>query len=378
MINIQKIQTAFNQYVGYKEEQDITLDTNLQVSNSGFYVNDIPGVDLQSIDKSQWIKDDLTHKTVSDYLEGIYNSTLLDMVYNFINQLQAKYVNTELKSEKYIMNNAPTKKGTQKERFVGYYIKLKDSSTLRMVLKSIALQCDTAQIVRIFLYEMNTRQPLFEHDLVIAEDKARNYEALTDKILTFKTDNSSGNTYLLGFYENVSDNPQSWQLDIDSEVYIVEQNITVKSEFATIIPISIDKSFFDWNGTTYLLPTSYTDEITNNYDNLEGLSFSYKIDCDYTDMIIDNMELFAKILQYELGKRIINDSLNSKVFNQITESNRTEWAGLLISFDNTLSGYSYKDSKDKELYNKGLYAILIENFKNIDCECFNTGIIPFM
>lgn len=153
MINNTKIQTSFNELVGYKEEQELTLarqtsgllivgqvykivnfitgdnflnvgassnatgiiftatgttptawtqlsvlqNQHLLTSDSNLFVNDLPGVDLITVDRAQWIYSDLSHKTITDYLNGIYEPTVLSMVYNFLNKMQSEFNNSELK-----------------------------------------------------------------------------------------------------------------------------------------------------------------------------------------------------------------------------------------------------------------------------------------
>ena len=65
------ILTAASGIVGYRSSTDSNysgLHSYLKSSNSGFYVNDIPGISLELIDDTK------TEKTFNNYVQDVHNA----------------------------------------------------------------------------------------------------------------------------------------------------------------------------------------------------------------------------------------------------------------------------------------------------------------
>ena len=364
MLDFTQILSEFHNLVGYKNENEIILTPDLNQSDSGLFVNDIAGVDLLSIQKSAFLKSDLTpEKTVSDYLSDIYNTEVIALLLQFIREKENYLKNSLFPArEKIVEKSASQDKLAQSERFVGFYIYLSKSHNLLTKILRLSLQLTESQTIRVYLYDLNKKQPIKTQDIDITHPFDRIYHDLTDFILNY---NGSGE-YLIGYYEYQSDNPQAYQLHQNNNSYKIDK-VSAKSikKLVNIAPISIDKSYLDT--TNFTLPdTAGISPILYS----AGLDLEIEIDCDYTDLIINNKMKFAEALQIQLAKRIIGDCLYTKEFNTVTESNRSRWQSMILYFNNRLNGYEFQDEHGNSGRKEGLIKELIKSFEGIDNVCF--------
>jgi hypothetical protein len=246
----------------------------------------------------------------------------------------------------------------QTSSFVGYYIKLRESNSLKLAIKSIAVQVNKIQTVRLFLYNLNKKTAEKYID-VITENFEKNFEVLSNWILDFTDRNNSGNVYLLGYYEHDAVNPQVWQLNADAKGYNYDNKTGVYLH-DLIIPIRINKQFWNWTGTTYDLPQ--VTEMQQDYSN--NVIFSYIIDVDYTNLLIDNKVRFAELLQYTFALRLVQDFF-SNAFNQIQQSNLEKYKELEKRLKVDLNGFRIETEKSMGFSN-GLVQNLLEEFSGID------------
>jgi len=413
MYNKTDILTKFNQLVGYKEQDGITLSrqtsglltigetyiildyvtgdefvncgaanvtgsefvatnttptvyTNLSVlqnqkllvSNSYLYVNDISGILLENIQKSRPTED------VSTYLENIYNSTVIKLVDNFISKAK-KYLDTKaLRVNQPINSENQDGLITQNENFIGYFIELNNSNSLKMIINSIALQVNKAQTVRIFLYDLSKKVAVETMD-ISCTDFDKDYNSLIDWTLMFKTLENTGSKFLIGFYEYNSTNPETWQLDSDSKSYSTTVHKHYDYEVSEITPILINKNNFNYNAITGTYDLPEFDECIMYNGGYSNVFFNYTIEADYTNLIIDTYLSFAISLQYTLALKIINDCYSSNSFNAVQNSNKDEYLKLSQKLILDLNGFNI-ETKEGVGYSNGLIQDLIKEFENID------------
>jgi len=373
MYNFLDIKTAFTGLVGYKEENELTLDAALKQSSSGYYVNDLAGISLQNIKSGMFVKTDLSQDTVSTYLASIADAELLNLIQNFIKVKEKTLKTQKLVSNFDFIENYQTEKLLQTGGFHGFYFNFKNSKNLYGVLNSVSLQLDATDTVKIYLYDLQTKIPLKTFDYTVGQDLTQEYQDLTNWIVKYQDENGSGRTYLIGYYDYDSSNPlpdhqlsentQSYRLDFDAKRcdYL---------NYMFISPVNVDKNYINYNSTTgvYDLPT--VENIVNDSYSF-GLNARISVDADYTDILVKYVDKFAQALQYQLALRIVNDFLYSNEFNHITESNRKLMQELAVSLENKLIGYSLYSPDGRELQRKGIYTEIVEELEGIDKVIFS-------
>ena len=95
MINNTKIQSCFNGLVGWRESSKApicypNLSNSITTSNSGLYVNDIPGITLNLLNDVLG-KDETS---IDNYLTNLHNSSSIELINDFIINQKSK-INTK-------------------------------------------------------------------------------------------------------------------------------------------------------------------------------------------------------------------------------------------------------------------------------------------
>jgi hypothetical protein len=372
MINQTAILTSFNQLVGYKDQQGQTLSAGLKVSNSGLYVNDLSGVDLESVNKSIFIKTDLTQeKTVSTYLSDIYNAEVIKLVNKVIHKSKNLLHNKEVFKFIDTVQDVYYQEAAQKGDFVGYLIELNNSITINCAISQLQLQLKLADNVRIYLYELSKKTAIATYDFDYNTTFDKLSKDVSTFILEYQNEYGSGLTYLIGFYEYNSVNPQAVQLSQNNAIYEYRTNILPKiKDFAYIIPVRIDKQYHNYS-TDYQCPTITENNLCFNHSNsyIGSLGLRLSLVSDYSDIVIKYVSYFAEALQYSLALRIINDCIFTKNFNQVTESQINNWKNIAIFLENKLNGYDFTTSEGRGHYN-GLIETLIQDLEGVDSMVF--------
>jgi len=373
MINKTLIDTELAQLVGYRNENEHTLDVALNVAISGLFVNDLTGISLQAIESAGFLKSDLTpESTVSEYLEKIYNAELNGVLNEFLFKSQTLLRNKAIKSQGFENKFRNTEVSEQDNgRFVGFLMSLANGYNLISTIKRISLQLLEVQNIKIYLYDLLKQEAIniFDFDFTTAKDVQ---SKLTDFLLEYQDENSRSKDFLLGYYEFDSSNPlPEHQLNESNKSYqCKELTEGACSETFMSKSITIPNDYLNFNAVSgnYDLPI----EAIENCDDNDYINFDFykTTECDYTDIIIENKLEFAQVLQYQLAKRIISDCLFSNEFNTITESNRSNWNNLILHFNNLLNGYEFTDEFGNSGRKKGMIKELVESFEGIDINCF--------
>jgi len=367
MIDYTKIKTEFAELVGFHEENEISLSASLQNSVSGFYVNDLSGIDLISIEKSVFLKTDLTpENTVSEYLTKIYPDEVQKLVQKFIDKSSEYFYHSKILRNFELLKLTSQNKVEQEGSFNGYFLNLKNSYNLQATIGKLSLQISKAQTVRIFLYEISQKEAVATFDLIVDADYSAIMKTVDDFIIKFRNENKTNLTFLIGYYEYDENNIQSFQLDENTEIYEDTDFCHSDIDFFSYLPVKISNENLNWNGTSYDLPNFERYSITNG----RGLNARFSQECDFTQIIIEYKRYFAETLANQLALRIIQDCNFSKEFNTITESNRVNWSQLILFYNNKLNGYEFEDGQGNSGGQIGLIEEIIRRFEGIDDVCF--------
>jgi hypothetical protein len=417
MINYTNIQTAFTELVGYKEEQEITLgrsdsglltvgrtykildykatdnfinvgasanatgvifvatgttptlwtnksvlqDQLLVTSDSGLFVNDISGVDLVAVKKCIHINDDLTpSQTVTEYLESIFNPEVINLTNKFLQKSKTLLKNKELHKSQTTFNQISEDTEAQNGNFRGFLIQLDDSNTVINTIKNAIFQLTETDNFDIFIYDLTKKVALQTINVTYSTATDVLVKTLSDYVLQ-NTNSQTSKQFLIGVYEHNADIVSTSQLSATNEWY---QYDFFESDYFNMIPIKIAKEYHNYNSIsgTYDLPNiNQICETSYSVFNLELTKES-----DYTNLIVKFKNNFAEALQYQLALRIISDCINTKNFNQVTESQINNWKGLQIFLDNKLNGYDFKDDKGNSGHFQGIIEQLIYDFEGLD------------
>ena len=172
-----------------------------------------------------------------------------------------------------------------------------------------------------------------------------------------------GQKYLLGYFED----------DLTCNAIKMEfnqslKNFSVFGKYMAVYPIAIPSSKLDG----VKLPSDMLNLANYLTEDTHGLYFKFTANCDYTNLIKDNIDLFAQVLQYSIALRILQDavaSVGDGVHNSTKDAAMVEWKSLIAKYSGELNGGYMSISDKQSIYKKGLIQLLTLDFSGIDQVC---------
>ena len=300
MFDKSKILSCFTSLVGWRESAQAplcydALSPELTTSDSGLYVNDIAGMDLQLINEA--IGKDET--TVNDFLENTHESCAIELVNNF----------TILQKEKL--------KTIKRSRFVGYEICPTQSNSVKVTINELGVQFDTLETLDVFFYASSQLQPLKQVSISNTKESSLEWLKLTDFIASYiSEDGGAGDKYYIGYYED----------DLTGQAIETFQlcgtcgNAPAKkySQYASIRPIEIA------SGKTYVDRTLFDVEQVGYTTETFGLNLKINVECDITPVVCENKQMLANSLQKKIAIRLFWEAYNSDRINRVAFINKED------------------------------------------------------
>jgi len=327
MFSVSEIITAGSDLVGWRESNNSLyqpLTTGLKASQSGYYFNDLSGIDFDVINKG-YSED---YSDVNTYLQSVQESEMADLVSQFVNKAKSGLGSRAILSNFDVANGVAdyTNLATKNARFVGWVISPRSSNNLRAQITKIGLQLSGAQSLKIYLYETSQQSPIKTFDFNYTTALSLQWLSASDWLVNYRGDYGTRQQYLLGYYEYDPANVVSGQLtqsavEFDFDCGCDNSPRKVFGEYVWIQPIEIANQYLNYSGGEYKLPN--VDDLTRYYcDESRGLFAKINVTCDITDLLVDNIDVFAKAFQYKVAIRILDDYLASKRVNGVVDAKR--------------------------------------------------------
>ena len=172
-----------------------------------------------------------------------------------------------------------------------------------------------------------------------------------------------GQKYILGYFE----------ADLTCNAIKMEfnqslKNFSVFGKYMSVYPVAIPSANLDG----YKLPSKMLDLENYITENTHGVYFKFTANCDYTNLLEDNINMFAESLQYAIAIRILQDavaSVGEGVHNSTKDASIPEWRSLISKYSGELYGGYMSIGSDQSIYKKGLIELLTMDFSGLDCVC---------
>lgn len=380
MFNKERILECGESLVGFREDNNEIYEElsgpsapgPLQVSNSGIYINDLPGVSFELI-AAMLPKD----TTAEAYLTAVYESELLNLVNQFINRSKQNYQSKELLARQNIISGVASMKNkvTQNERFVGYWFRPHTSNYMKTQIIQLGMQATEEQgVLKIFLYETSQLEPLKEFEFAITKKYSLIWEEVTDWILAYENrTGGTGQEYLIGYYENMIDNEQEWMLQgqalyMEFDCGCSGSPKELWDKYLGILPIEINKENLNWDETTETFNIPQVDNLRDFVTSQTyGLQAKINVICDITDVLCQNIGIFARALQHAIACRILYDAYGTNRINSISDSQKERVKQFAVKYDGILNGYTTPAPDSIRI--KGLIDTLTVDFSALDKYC---------
>jgi len=416
MFNITSLQTAASGLVGFSHSYHpfyTRLTTGLQSASSGYYVNALPGVTFDVIENtimdevvpgsslvvneyyeirdvsgsasftnvgasantvgvvfkatgttpSAWGTGRLKLVSCNNYLANIYNQELTHLVSSFVEKCKGTLNTKEILSNQSIIKgiNTVNEKVDKNGRFVGFLLTPTASENVKSKITYVGLHLDTAQSLTLYLYDISRNTAVKTYSFTLSAADTIEWKAVTDWIVTYaSTSGGTGQQWLIGYFENDLTG-QAYRRDFDDNSR--HDAFRVWGKYLGVAPVEIPSSAL--NETSLPDNDSLEQYIS---ETMHGLYFKFNTTCDITNVLVDNISVFARPLQHAIAIRILEDAYRSGsdgIHNPIKDSNLKKWQ----EYANTLKGQLYGGYDANGIFHKGMVHYLSIDFSNLDKVC---------
>lgn len=300
MINVPKIQTGLSGLVAVNQPLNPAYDVLLPaqyVASSGLYLDSVEHFRFE-----YWIG-------AQSYADAD-NSELQTSWDNLQKSAIANVVNTVFSRADYIDRNLIYKNTFDRSqfetltigKFYGYEIEVSDRKNLAFKITRVLIEGlpeNAGTNIDIHLYNSAQADPLYSKTITLAGGGTQQVESL--EWYVDNSDNTYKGKYFIGFHAS-DDAFKPYKRDYDNAKFI--SNITELE----IEPVETSGDFSD------------LDAIDNSSIHC-GLNFDITVYEDYTDLVIQNKDLFAKAIQLQWAMQVLLSVLSTP------RSNRDERIG---------------------------------------------------
>jgi len=358
------ILTAGSGLVGWKSsthENYVTISSLLKSPTSGIYVNSLPGVTVELAEKAA------PEESLADYLDNVHNEELRLLVNKFVNSVKSELNSKELLSNVTLIHrpNLFDSKITKDSRFVGYLITPKQSKNIKATITDIGFEMDTTQDLTVYFFESSQKSAVTSFTYTCSTADTLQWQDVSSEGLTveYETDDKgTGCSYLIGYFEDDLTG-QVYAIDYSGEAAIVAKQIF--GSYMGVSPLYLASSKLD--GTNIPNRDSLTGSIGCRHP---GFNLKFNVKCDITDIIVDNIQMFARPLQHAIAIRLLSDALANTGLNPVTMSgqNREQWQNLLNQYKAELHG-GHAAVAGSLVRKKGMMEELTVDFSRMDAVC---------
>lgn len=232
--------------------------------------------------------------------------------------------------------------------------------SVKTTITQIGFMSSGAQSFTLYLYDSSQRSAIETKTITISGTDSMEWTDL-DWDVSFDRDlGSAGQRYIIGYYED------DLTYDLYDEMWTgtcANTAFRIFGHYMGVSPIRFTSGTL--NGI-YCPNLKYITSSVNCRHSGFNLRFNSK--CDITRVLVDNIDMFAQAIQYQIGCRILKDALSNYELNPITNArdNRERWKELLTEYEGKLHGGVLEGGG----YIPGMIDRLSLDFSNLDAVCF--------
>jgi hypothetical protein len=310
-------------FIGIK---DCTIAT---VPESGIYINDLPGIEIQNIDQIANAEQSTFVGVWTEIQKRALRRFKTDVIAEFGKRYKLRQVQQTVDLGKVIDTTSTTVAAVE---WRGFTLELNDEDE-----RWVNSNMQTISIQQLYLYlpgAVNTTIKVFDLDL-------------GDELYTYALTGALGwNTIKVG------------QMFTASRIYVCYDATAINSVELDITDMPLDSNSYCSNGywfTHWNCSDSYTKlkgakttktatvtSVTEG-DNTFGLSGVFSVKCTFDNVICNNKEHFAEALLHCLGSELMTERINSSRINRWTTVDKPKAQELRKYFEARYKGGTYDE-----------------------------------
>lgn len=298
MIDVTKISNKLYGVVGFRQPFNTDyakIDSDNQISRSGLFVTD------NEFCKVEYIYDSQDAIDISDANFNLFLKR--KQKESIISVCNAVFDNAKFRERGLFFRNAINKINTESlnEGFYGYRVIPDSENNLGLLIKRVILDFEGTGDLIIYLYSTQQKQALFTKTVTITTDnQSVDLDWIIDNTLNY------GGEYYLGYYS-------------DSDLQPYKRDYNFSNVQTTFKDFCFYQVYVNSTGPNLFDLTTVENVSTSN-----GLNFDITTYDSYTDLILNNEQLFANAINLDLQISCLSTYLASLRINaESRQSDRT-------------------------------------------------------
>jgi len=325
----------------------------LKAAESGYYIDDLPGLSLEVADVAR------NERSLDDYLKAVNRAASIQVVDSFVKKIKKDLNSKELLGHLTIFQNKVDRDTTitRNNRFVGYVITPRESKSIRTTISQIGFYSSTNQTFTVYLFD-SSRETAIQSKQVTVVGNQLTWTDLGWDVEFDELSRGAGERYLLGYFES----ELAGDLYDTDWTYGGHQSQKVFSKYCGIAPVRFQNATLDGTDSPDYY---YLDGAVSC--RMSGFNFRVRSRCDITDVLVDEIDMFAEAIQHHVAVRILKDALSNPNIDNIKGSgqNRQEWRELIAEYNGKLHGGITEAGQ----YVAGIIDKLSLDLSSIDAVC---------
>jgi hypothetical protein len=362
MYNRSTIQTAATNLVGWSQSNDSLYNSiGRKTSDSGYYVNELPGITVDMLNYVNDEKTDISESNVSDYIAEVHDGEILKVVDMLISKQKTNLNTKELLQYNTMIQQMDDLESTltKNGRFVGYAITPRESNTITSKILSVGFMSSAADSFTLYLFDSSHKTAIQSKTITTTAADTINWTTLDWDISFDREAGSAGQRYFIGYFEN----------DVTADMYEIDWTHShahvaqrVFGRYMGIAPVRFNSGTL--NGTN--IPSLQYFESSINCKS-SGFNLRFNTKCDITKVLEENIVMFGEALQYKIAIRIMEDALAYTTLNNVTNAQqlRKTWEEMVVEYRGRLLG----GFTEAGIPVKGLLDHLSFDFSTMDAIC---------
>lgn len=366
MFNSTKVVDKYKNLLGWKQHHDVTeidLPAELTLSDSKeYYQQKHPALRLdliQALIPENYTLETYLRDTITDSTNEIFNDLLQDRQ---VSSFGKTLLDQSVLLDRYGWIND---KITNMNRFVGFQIKVKSVTALKMMINEIGLQLDNAQTLQLTLFHSQKTAPLTTIDMTTIGDGNWTWKTADLELNSFSAELFQGGVFILGYYQEdltgsaINYSNFDWNKGFCGSCGSNHSHVwrSIKKHFH-VYPIYVPTGSFTKDEMFDLNSAIYT------HDQSWGMNLKMSVHCDLTDFFIQNRMAFKNLLGWKVAHKILEMMKFSQQINTIEENIK-----MMIIRD--LEGdVDTKLTNIPSRYNRELKAVQF-NTSGVNSDCLN-------